>query len=72
MRSPSVVARKGLSLVAALERSPRWRRLLLDEREAEASARQEGKESLKAQALERKKKLRDEKARRAGRKPSRA
>jgi hypothetical protein len=71
-RRPSTLGRAGLSMVAALERSPRWRSLLLDEREAEASARQEGKEWLKAQALERKKKLRAEKARRAGRKPSRA
>ena len=72
LRQPSALGRAGLSLVAALERSPRWRSLLLDEREAEASARQEGKEWSKAQALERKKKLRTEKARRAGRKPSRA
>ena len=71
-RQPSAMARMGFSLVAALERSPRWRTLLLDEREAETSARQEGKEWLKAQALARKKKLREEKARRTGRKPSRA
>lgn len=71
-RRPSALGRAGLSCVAALARSQRWRSLLLDEREAENHARQEGKERLKGQALERKKKLRADKARRTARNPRQA
>lgn len=66
--APSVFGRTGLRLLRALEKTPRWRTLLLDEREAETAARQNEKARRRAEALARKQLQRAEKARRAARK----
>jgi hypothetical protein len=60
----TLLGRLGLGVVSAVERRPKWRHLLLDEREAEAAARQDNKERLREEALERKRRQRAEKARR--------
>jgi hypothetical protein len=65
---PSVFARLCLRLVKRLEASPRWRTLVLDEREAATVARQNEKARRRAEALARKQAQRAEKAKRAARK----
>ena len=61
----SAFGRMGLRAVGALSRHPRWRPLVLDEREAATEARQREKARLREEALARKARQRAEKARRA-------
>jgi len=63
-RGASASGRFGLRLLAAMERHPRWRRLVLDEREAETATRVQEKADRRAEALARKARQREEKARR--------
>ena len=61
----SAVGRLGLRALAAVERHPRWRYMLLSEREGPSAARFDEKRRLRDEALERKRQQREEKARRA-------
>lgn len=61
--APSLLGRAGLRALGALERHPRWRTLLLDEREVEIVARQSEKARRREEALARKAQQRAEKAR---------
>jgi hypothetical protein len=61
----SMFGRLGLRAVRALARHPRWRPLILDEREAATEARQHEKARLREEALARKARQRAEKAKRA-------
>lgn len=60
----STFGRLALRVVSAMERHPRWRMLVLDEREAETATRQNEKAQRRAEALARKARQREEKARR--------
>jgi hypothetical protein len=64
-RAPSALGRWGIRALAKVERHPRWRYWLMDEREAANAARLEEKLRLRDEALARKQKQREEKARRA-------
>jgi len=64
-RASSVIGRWGLRALTKVERHPRWRYWLMDEREAVTAARLEEKLRLREEALARKQKQREEKARRA-------
>jgi hypothetical protein len=66
-RRASGWGRLGLRAATAIERHPRWRYLVLDEREAEYAARESEKDRLRQEALARKALQRAEKARRAER-----
>jgi hypothetical protein len=57
-------SRLALRMLAAAEKHPRWRTLVLDEREVEIAARQDEKARRRAEALARKAAQRTEKARR--------
>ena len=61
----SMFGRMGLRVVSALARHPRWRPLILDEREVATEARRHEKARLREEALARKARQRAEKARRA-------
>ena len=64
-RGPSALGRWGVRALAKLEHHPRWRYWLMDEREAATAARVDEKLRLRDEALARKAKQREEKARRA-------
>ena len=64
-QSSSAIGRLGLRALQAVERHPRWRYLLLDEREGQSAARQDDKRRLREEALARKQQQRAEKARRS-------
>lgn len=61
----SGLGRLGLRALKAVERHPKWRYMLLAEREWESAARQGQKARMREEALERKRRQREEKARRA-------
>jgi len=52
--APSLFGRFGLRQLHRIERDPRWRHLVLDEREIEREARELGKARIRAQELARK------------------
>ena len=60
----SAFGRLALRVLAAIENHPRWRMLVLDEREAETATRVHEKAGRRAEALARKARQREEKARR--------
>jgi len=64
-RGPSALGRWGVRALAKLEHHPRWRYWLMDEREAATAARMDEKLRLRDEALARKAKQREQKARRA-------
>ena len=63
-RRPPLLGRLGLRAFQAVERHPRWRYWLLDEREAAGAARLDEKARAREDALARKQRQREEKARR--------
>ena len=64
-RGSSVIGRWGLRALTRIEQHPRWRYWLMDERETATAARIDEKLRLREEALARKQKQREEKARRA-------
>jgi hypothetical protein len=64
-RGASMIGGWALQAIQAIERHPRWRYLLLDEREAATAARVEGKLRIREESLARKQRQREEKAQRA-------
>jgi len=63
VRAPSAFGRFGLRKIAALEHHPRWRSLLLDEREAEVDGRWQEKERLHEEEMAGKRQRRAERMR---------